>query len=114
MLRGNFLSVQIPASQFDIRVQEAATAIQQLVAAGAKFDIIIADPPYGEKNAGKRSESFAQRLLDDENLPRVLTAGGLFVLGHARRDTLSVPERWRERKFMRHGDSVMHFLENAE
>ncbi|HYE33354.1 MAG TPA: 16S rRNA (guanine(966)-N(2))-methyltransferase RsmD [Methylomirabilota bacterium] len=110
MLRGNFLSVQIPASQFDIRVQEAATAIQQLVAAGAKFDIIIADPPYGEKNVNRRSTSFAQALLDDEHLPKLLEGEGLFILGHTKRDTLEVPPVWEEMKRMKHGDTVMRFF----
>ena len=38
-------------------------------------------------------------------------AGGLWVLGHTKRDTLSVPVTWRERKNLRHGDSVMRFFE---
>lgn len=114
LIEQNFASTKLPPDSFRVRIQDVFTALPQLAAASEQFDLVLADPPYGEKNVGKRSESFAQRLLDDENLPRVLTAGGLFVLGHARRDTLSVPERWRERKFMRHGDSVMRFLENAK
>jgi hypothetical protein len=34
----------------------------------------------------------------------------MFVLGHTKRDTLSVPPRWREVKVMKHGDSMMRFL----
>ena len=114
LIEQNFASMKLPAESFRVRVQDAFTALSQLAAAGEQFDLVLADPPYGEKNVGKRSESFAQRLLDDESLPRGFNPGGLFVLGHARRDTLSVPERWRERKFMKHGDSVMRFLERAE
>ena len=114
LIEQNFASMKLPGDSFRVRVQDVFTALPQLVAAGEQFDLVLADPPYGEKNVGKRSESFAQRLLDDDNLPRVLNSGGLFVLGHARRDTLSVPERWHERKFMRHGDSVMRFLGKAE
>jgi 16S rRNA (guanine966-N2)-methyltransferase len=114
LIEQNFAAMKLSADSFRVRVQDVFTALPQLVAAGEQFDLVLADPPYGEKNVGKRSESFAQRLLDDENLPRVFNPGGLFVLGHARRDTLSLPERWRERKFMRHGDSVMRFLERAE
>ena len=114
IIEQNFASMKLPGDSFRVRVQDVFTALPQLVAAGEQFDLVLADPPYGEKNVGKRSESFAQCLLDDENLPRVLGDGGLFVLGHARRDTLSVPERWHERKFMRHGDSVMRFLEKVE
>ena len=73
--------------------------------------MIFADPPYGEKNVGKRSQSFAQKLLDDENLPRLVAKDGLFVLGHSKRDTLEVPARWHERKILKHGDSNIRILE---
>jgi hypothetical protein len=49
--------------------------------------------------------------LDDGNLPRVLAASGSFVLGQTKRDTLSVPDMWRERKMLKHGDTVMRFFE---
>ena len=103
--------MNLPGETFRVRVQDVFTALPQLAAAGEQFDLVLADPPYGEKNIGRRSESFAQRLLDDPNLPRVLAHGGLFVLGHARRDTLSVPATWHERKLMKHGDSMLRFLE---
>ena len=114
LIEQNFASMRLPEDSFRVRVQDVFTALPQLVAAGEQFDLVLADPPYGEKNVGRRSESFAQRLLDDESVPRVLNSGGLFVLGHARRDTLTVLGRWHERKFMRHGDSVMRFLEKTE
>jgi len=114
IIEQNFASTRLPEDLFRVRVQDVFTALPQLAGAGDQFDLIVADPPYGEKNVGKRSESFAQRLLDDENLPRVLAPSGLLVLGHARRDTLTVPERWKELKFMKHGDSVMRFLETKE
>lgn len=114
IIEQNFASMQLPENSFRVRVQDVFTALPQLASAVEQFDLVLADPPYGEKNIGRRSESFAQRLLDDENLPRVLASGGLFVLGHARRDTLTLPARWHERKFMKHGDSVMRFLEKTE
>lgn len=113
VIEQNFAAMNLAPGSFRVRVQDVFTALPQFAAAGEAFDLIVADPPYGEKNVGRRSESFAQRLLDDETLPRLLAAGGLFVLGHARRDTLALPERWRERKFMKHGDSVMRFLEKV-
>jgi 16S rRNA (guanine966-N2)-methyltransferase len=110
----NFASMPLPPDSFRVRVQDVFTAVPQLVSAGETFDLIVADPPYGEKNVGRRSQSFAQRLLDDTDLPKVLAAGGLFVLGHARRDTLTIPPAWHERKAMKHGDSMMRFLERHE
>ena len=92
-------------------MQDVFTALQQLAGRGAKFDLILADPPYGEKNMGRRSHSLAQRLLDDALVTVVLNAGGLFVLGHTKRDTLEIPAIWHERKLLKHGDTVMRILE---
>src|SRR5580765_309484 len=92
ILRQNFEMTGLPAEALQIRIQDAFTALAQLAEVGQQFDLILADPPYGEKNVGRRSTSLAQRLLDDSKLPQVVALGGLLVLGHARRDTLSIPE----------------------
>lgn len=109
----NLRACRLPENAFQVRVQDVFVAVPQLAAAGRKFDLILADPPYGEKNRGARSQSFAQQLLDDADLPALLAEGGLFILGHAKRDTLEVPASWRERKILKHGDSWMRFLEVA-
>jgi hypothetical protein len=36
------------------------------------------------------------------------------VIGHTKRDTLEIPVTWKERKDMRHGDTVMRFLERPD
>jgi 16S rRNA G966 N2-methylase RsmD len=95
-------------------VQDAFAALERLAAGGQRFDLILADPPYGEKNVGRRSTSFAQQLLDDPHLPTLLVRDGLFVLGHSKRDTLELPESWREAKKLKHGDTVMCFLQTAK
>ncbi len=109
-IRQNLELARLPSGLLDLRVQDAAAALAQLAALREQFDLIFADPPYGEKNTGRRSTSFAQRLLDDPVLPGLVAPGGLFILGHARRDTLSVPESWEETKILKHGDSWMRFL----
>ena len=43
----------------------------------------------------------------------LLAASGLFVLGHTRRDTLTIVPPWVEMKEMKHGDSMMRFLERG-
>ncbi len=108
--RQNLHSSGLPAGLVTLRVQDVFTAFPQLAEAGRNFDLIIADPPYGEKNVGRRSTSLAQKLLDDVVLPGLLATGGLFVVGHTKRDTLEIPSVWTERKDMRHGDTVMRFL----
>ena len=112
-IESNVVTAGLPREKFQVRVQDVFVALPQLLVAGAQFDLVLADPPYGEKNVGKRSESFAQRLLDDADLPKLLAPGGLFILGHAKRDTLEVPPVWDERKVMKHGDSWMRFLRAA-
>ena len=107
-LRQNFETAQLDAARLEVRVQDAFTALPQL--AGRQFDLILADPPYGEKNVGRRSTSFAQQLLDDAHLPSLLGSDGLFVLGHTKRDTLELPDPWQEIKMLKHGDTVMRFL----
>ena len=107
----NFEATGVARDRFHLRVQDVFAVIPQLAASDAQFDLILADPPFGEKNVGRRSTSLSQRLLDDETLPTLLAAGGLFVLGHTRRDTLTVEAPWIEMKEMKHGDSMMRFLE---
>jgi 16S rRNA (guanine966-N2)-methyltransferase len=111
VLRQNCITAGFAPNAVQVRVQDVFAVLPQLVETGQQFDLILADPPYGEKNVGRRSESFAQQLLDDPVLPKVLAVGGRFVLGHARRDTLEVPPPWREVKLLKHGDSLMRFLE---
>ena len=100
----------MPPENFELRTQDAFTVIGRLAAERREFDLIMADPPFGEKNIGHRSTSISQQLLDDERLPGLLAASGLFVLGHTKRDTLSLPPSWHEVKVMKHGDSMMRFL----
>ncbi len=113
VLRKNVEAAGFSSTVLHVRIQDVFTAISQLAAAGEKFDLILADPPYGEKNIGRRSTSLAQQLLDAPRLPILLTAGGVLVLGHTKRDTLSLPETWSELKQLKHGDSVMRFLSSS-
>ncbi len=113
ILRENFSSAGFSAEMLQIRVQDVFTAVAQLAELDSRFQIILADPPYGDKNVGRRSTSFAQKLLDDTRLPALVAPGGLFVLGHTKRDTLAVPQWWREERILKHGDSVMRFFSVA-
>jgi len=95
----------------EVRTQDVFPVMNQLAESGRQFDLILADPPYGEKNVNRRSTSFAQQLLDDKNLPKLLASGGRFVLGHTKRDTLEIIAPWTEVKLLKHGDTVMRFFE---
>ncbi len=110
ILRDNFQTAGFAPEVLQTRVQDVFTVIGQLEQEGRRFELILADPPYGEKNVGRRSTSFAQQLLDDLRLPHLLSAGGILVLGHSKRDTLEVPSWWSEQKLLKHGDNLMRFL----
>jgi 16S rRNA (guanine966-N2)-methyltransferase len=114
VLKHNLNTAGFPPETLQVRIQDVFTAMVQLAEAKSQFDLILADPPYGEKNVGRRSTSFAQKLLDDLKLPSLLADGGLFVLGHTKRDTLTIPEIWYERKTLKHGDSIMRFFARSE
>jgi 16S rRNA (guanine966-N2)-methyltransferase len=109
-IRQNLALARLPEAALDLRVQDAFAALGQLAGAGCQFDLLLADPPYGEKNINRRSTSLAQQLLDDASAPKLLRPGALFVLGHTKRDTLELPPPWQEWKRLKHGDSVMLFL----
>ena len=110
-IRQNLALAGLPEAMLELRIQDAFTALAQLAAAGDQFDLVLADPPYGEKNVNRRSTSLAQQLLDNEHLPKLLRPGGLFILGHTKRDTLDLPSLWHESKMLKHGDTVMRFLQ---
>jgi 16S rRNA (guanine(966)-N(2))-methyltransferase RsmD len=114
LLRQNFQLAGFAPELLQVRVQDVFVAVAQLATAGDQFDLILADPPYGEKNIGRRSTSLAQRLLDDVGLPALLSPAGLLVLGHTKRDTLSLPPAWQEKKLLKHGDSLMRFLSASQ
>lgn len=110
MIRQNLEVAQLPADRHELRVQDVLIVLRQLAESQRTFDLILADPPFGEKNIGRRSTSLSQRLLDDEFLPKLVAPDGLLVLGHTKRDTLTLTPAWEELKEMKHGDSMMRFL----
>ena len=110
ILRQNVENAGFAPAVLQVRVQDVFTAVGQLEQEGRRFELILADPPYGEKNVGRRSRSLAQQLLDDARVPHLLEPDGLLVLGHTKRDTLELPAWWCEQKLLKHGDSLMRFL----
>ncbi|MGD1019281.1 MAG: 16S rRNA (guanine(966)-N(2))-methyltransferase RsmD [Verrucomicrobiia bacterium] len=84
-------------------VARAAVAEQlsKLGADGETFQLVFADPPYGEA---------AQELLRDASLPRLLASDGLLVLESAKRDALVVGELWELVRGSVYGDTRVNFL----
>ena len=109
-IRQNLARCQLDPTRLEIRVQDVFAALPQLAASGRQFDLVLADPPYGEKNLRWRSTSLAQKLLDDPFLPQLLAPSGILVLGHSKRDILERPPAWTEQRQLKHGDSILRFF----
>src|SRR5947209_8616068 len=62
MIRENLAATGLPTENYQLRVQDVFTAIGQLAELAEQFDLILADPPFGEKNIGRRSNSLSQKL----------------------------------------------------
>jgi len=114
VIRENLAALGLGSDAFELRCQDVFAALRQLHETRRRFDLVLADPPFGEKNVGYRSRSLSQALLDDADLPALLEQpDGLLVLGHSCRDTLSQPPTWQEIRALHHGDSVFRLLSPA-
>src|SRR5882757_5936437 len=52
-IRHNLAAMQAAPNALEVRVQDVFVALTQLAASARHFDLVLADPPYGEKNVGK-------------------------------------------------------------
>ena len=80
---------------------EVAAQLKNFAVDGETFQLVFADPPYG--NA-------AQGLLGDASLPRLLGKDGLFILESAKRDGLTLREPWEKMRESVYGDTRVDFL----
>ena len=78
--------------------------------ARGEFDLIFADPPY-ERTAN--DESFTDLLLGDRAIPRLLVAGGVFVLEKRPAESVAVPTSWNLLRSRRYGTTEVLFLSLA-
>lgn len=69
------------------------------------FDLVFADPPYGDA---------AQRLLDDPRLPPLVCESGLLVLESAARDALVVEPGWQLARELACGDTRVSLLRRVK
>src|SRR5215469_18211168 len=52
VLRKNATTAGFSPEVMQVRVQDVFVVLPQLAELGAQFDLVLADPPYGEKNVG--------------------------------------------------------------
>jgi len=109
-IKQNVRACRYRSDQISVRLACAFKTIRELALAGETFDLILADPPFGPKTKENRSESPAQKLLDDSNLVELIHPRTLVVLGHATRDKIEIPGPWRLEKSRQHGDATVKYL----
>jgi 16S rRNA (guanine966-N2)-methyltransferase len=77
-------------------------------ASGAElFDIVFADPPYEKTEEGER---FTQKLLANEELPRLMDADGIFVLEKRPAEALPQMKQWHLVRQKTYGATEVLFL----
>jgi len=76
-----------------------------------KFQVIFADPPY-EKT--KHGESYSEKLLTNETLPRLLTPSGVFILEKRPGETLPERKLWRVARQKTYGATEVLFLSQSD
>ena len=85
----------------ELRVLRGDAFVQLIAMAAGSFDLVFADPPYGDA---------AQRLLNDPRLLPVLDGAGLLVLESATRDALVPGTSWRVVREGEYGDTRVSFF----
>lgn len=96
--------------RIQLRIGCAFSALRHLVETQQSFDLIFADPPFGDKTTTQRSKSMTQILLDDPNLHAIAKINTLIIVGHASRDRVEIPDAWSVTKQRRYGDATINFL----
>ena len=72
-----------------------------------RFDVIFADPPYEQTRSG---EHFTDKLLNDEKLPQLLAADGIFVLEKRPSEPVPHANLWRVTRRKTYGATEVLFL----
>lgn len=96
--------------RIQLRIGCAFSALRHLVESQQRFDLIFADPPFGDKTTTLRSKSMTQILLDDPNLHAIAKINTLIIVGHASRDKVEISDNWNVAKQKRYGDATINFL----
>ena len=93
-----------------VRQQDVFDFLRQAQATN-QFDLIFADPPYEKAASGER---FTEKLLNNENLPRLLAPGGIFVLEKRPDEILVQPKLWQVSRQKTYGATELLFLCKSE
>lgn len=101
-------NVAIARVKAQVRIQDVFEFLQH---GTAQFDIVFADPPYERAAAGK---SFTDLLLNDSAIPKLLAAGGVFVLEKRPGELLPAHPTWNLLRARKYGATEVLFLAVAQ
>jgi 16S rRNA (guanine966-N2)-methyltransferase len=90
-----------------VRQQDAFSFLKGAAQLNDKFRIIFADPPYDPMKSG---EAFAEKLLVDQALPKLLEPSGIFVLEKRPSERLSDTTLWEINRQKTYGTTEVLFL----
>lgn len=88
-------------------MSDAGKALQRFFSAEVNFDIILVDPPYGDKELSAR----VLRLLADY---RLINRGGVIVFETDSRSELPLPDVFHLHSRRVHGDTALSFIRLAD
>jgi 16S rRNA (guanine966-N2)-methyltransferase len=108
VIRRNVASLGL-ADQTEIQTSDALASLRALVARGATFDLIVADPPYDEVRV---SNAMLELIAGH---PNPLAAGGLLVLSGRRvkgKATQGAPSGLRLVRTLTYGETAIDLYEH--
>lgn len=108
-IRKNLAKTKLEANA-QICCLDAFKYLERLPPGSARFDLILADPPY---TTATQTVNFAARLLAPGGVDRALAAGGVFVLEKSPAHALALPAGWAVRREKRYGSTELLFLVRA-
>jgi len=83
---------------------DAVAAVKQLASANMKFDIIVADPPYG-------AIAISEELIAAVANGKLMREGGVMVIESARKAEMTLPAGLGLSARKVYGDTALNFLE---
>lgn len=89
------------ACELTIRRGDVFSVLRSLAGSQAKFDLVLADPPYGP---------LSQQIVNDPHLPLVIDPTGLLIVESSRRTEWILPAIWRREREADYGDTRVSVL----
>ena len=107
-IRRNLEKTKLPGGE--VACADAVKWIERNAQA-ATFDLILADPPYAQRD-GERD--FAKELIALAGIRTALAPGGIFILEHRPDEPLPLGPDWECTRDKRYGATAVAFLRAAQ